>query len=123
MIKVEPIHQIGEDERGSTYTFNMDRTGEFIVGFRKAGSSSGKHYHKGRSPYKCPEKFMIMQGEATVYWRNVKGEESGREKITGPAIVYFEPWIWHDIIADTNIVFYELNSLADGRDDTFRLDE
>ncbi len=66
---------------------------------------------------------MIMQGEATVYWRNVKGEESGREKITGPAIVYFEPWIWHDIIADTNIVFYELNSLADGRDDTFRLDE
>ncbi|HNP23029.1 MAG TPA: hypothetical protein PKM63_03170 [Panacibacter sp.] len=123
MIKVEPINQIGEDERGRTYTFNMDRTGEFIVGFRKAGSSSGRHYHKGRSPYKCPEKFMIMQGQATVHWRDIKSERLGSEKVTGPAIVYFDPWIWHDIVADSDIVFYELNSLADGRDDTFRLEE
>lgn len=123
MIKVEPINQIGEDERGRTYTFNMDRTGEFIVGFRKAGSSSGRHYHKGRSPYKCPEKFMIMQGQATVHWRDIKSERLGSQKVTGPAIVYFDPWIWHDIVADSDIVFYELNSLADGRDDTFRLEE
>ena len=81
MIKVEPINQIGEDERGRTYTFNMDRTGEFIVGFRKAGSSSGRHYHKGRSPYKCPEKFMIMQGQATVHWRDIKSERLGSEKL------------------------------------------
>ena len=43
MIKVEAIHQIGEDERGSTYTFDMDRTGEFIVGFRKAGLIAQQH--------------------------------------------------------------------------------
>lgn len=123
MITIIPLHQIGADDRGSTYTFEMDRTGEFIVGFRKAGSSSGRHYHKGRSPYKCPEKFILMQGEATVHWRNVNGTEAGSEKVIAPALVYFDPWIWHEIIADTDMVFYELNGLADGRDDTFRLEE
>ena len=123
MIQVIPLHQIGADERGSTFTFEMDRTGEFILGFRKPGSSSGRHYHKGRSPYKNPEKFMLMQGEATVNWCNVKGTEKGSIKIAAPVMVYFDPWIWHEIVAVTDMVFYELNSLADGRDDTFRLEE
>ena len=70
MIKVIPIYQIGADERGSTYTFDMDRTGEFILGFRKAGSSSGRHYHKGRSSYKRPEKFINNSGFIVFLFNN-----------------------------------------------------
>ena len=48
---------------------------------------------------------MIMQGQATVHWRDIKVKDWGIEKVTGPAIVYFDPWIWHDIVADSDIVF------------------
>lgn len=123
MIQVVPIQQIGEDERGSTFIFESDRTGEFIIAYRKKGSSSGRHYHKGRSPYKNPEKLIIMQGNATINWRNMRGEENGSVQVQSPAWVFIDAWIWHEVIADTDMVLYELNALADGRDDTFRMDE
>lgn len=123
MIQVLPIQQIGEDERGSTYIFDCDRTGEFIIACRKKGSSSGRHYHKGRSLYKNPEKLIIMHGSATINWRNMRGEERGAVQVQSPSWVFIDAWIWHEVVADTDMVLYELNALADGRDDTFRIDE
>ncbi|HRH47516.1 MAG TPA: hypothetical protein PLP23_02120 [Panacibacter sp.] len=123
MIQVKPLHKIGEDARGETHVFDMDRTGQFIVAHRKAGSLSGRHYHKGRSPYKNPETLIIMNGEATINWVNAKGTEKGSVKVYSPSFVYIDAWIWHEVVADTDMVLYELNSLADGNGDTFQLDE
>ena len=41
MVEIIPLKKIGEDERGATFIFDTDRTGEFIFSFRKAGSASG----------------------------------------------------------------------------------
>ncbi len=122
MIEVIPVEKIGEDVRGTTHVFDTDRTGQFIVSYRKAGSLSGRHYHKGRAPYKNPEKIIIMSGEATVNWRNMKGNEQGSHKVKAPSLVIINSWIWHEVIADTDIVVFELNALSDGKDDTFRID-
>ncbi len=122
MIEIIPLTKIGEDERGSTHIFETDRTGEFIFSFRKAGSLSGRHYHKGLSANKNPEKIILVKGEGTLNWFNVMGEEKGSEKIIGPSLVHIYPGAWHELVADTDIVVFEMNALADGQGDTFRLD-
>lgn len=122
MIQVLPIQQIGEDERGSTYIFDCDRTGEFIIACRKRAAVAGITT-KGRLPYKNPEKLIIMHGSATIHWRNMRGEERGTVQVQSPSWVFIDAWIWHEVVADTDMVLYELNALADGRDDTFRIDE
>jgi hypothetical protein len=122
MIEIIPLNKIGEDKRGSTYTFETDRTGEFIFSFRKAGSLSGRHYHKGKSPKKNPEKIILVKGEGTLNWHNIAGKEKGSEKIIAPSLIHIYPDIWHELVADTDIVVFEMNALIDGQGDTFRLD-
>ncbi len=119
MVQVSPVTQIGSDERGSTHVFNSDREGELMITYRRQGSASGRHYHTGRSPRKNPEKLVLMQGRATINWRNMKGGEQGSVTVEAPALISIEPWAWHKVMADTDIVTLELNSLADGRGDTF----
>ena len=123
MISVIPVAKAGEDERGSTHFFENDRTGQFIVAYRKKGSASGRHYHKGLSENKNPEKIILMQGEITLNWFNVQGEEKGIEKISAPALIVIEPYAWHEVIAETDIMILELNSFEDGNMDTFRVSE
>jgi hypothetical protein len=119
MVQVTPVTQIGADERGTTHIFESDREGELIITYRKKGSASGRHYHTGKSPRKHPEKLVLMQGQASINWRNINGMESGTLTATAPALVTIDAWTWHEVVADTDIVILELNSLADGRGDTF----
>lgn len=121
MVTVTEIVKVGEDERGATHYFDTDRTGQFIIAYRKAGSASGRHYHKGTAPKKNPEKIIIMSGEATVNWYDVRDEAiSGVEKLKAPVMVAIEPWAWHEVIADSDLIVFELNALEDGKDDTYR---
>ncbi len=123
MVTVIPIQEIGADERGSTHVFDTDRTGQFIIAYRKAGSASGRHYHKGVAPKKNPEQIIIMQGEATVNWFDVRSDAKGTEKVKAPAMVQIEAWAWHEVMADTDIIVFELNALEDGKDDTYRIEK
>jgi dTDP-4-dehydrorhamnose 3,5-epimerase-like enzyme len=122
-VNIIPIQKIGEDQRGSTHIFETDRTGEFIIAFRNKGSLSGRHYHKGRSDHKNPEKIIIMKGEATVNWIDIKTGEKGVAKAIAPAMVTIAPWVWHEVVADEDMVVFELNALADGQGDTFQLEQ
>ena len=122
MITITQLNKIGEDERGATHYFNTERTGEFIVAYRKAGSISGRHYHKGIAKQKNPEKIIIMEGIASLNWFEVNGTRKGVEKLNAPALVEIEPWAWHEVIAETDMIVLELNGLNDAKDDTFRVD-
>lgn len=123
MVEVIPVHKVAEDERGATHFFDTDRTGQFIIAYRKQGSASGRHYHKGTAKQKNPEQIIIMQGEATVNWFDVQGTSKGAVKVIAPAMVQIQPWAWHEVIADTDIIVFELNALEDGKDDTYRIEK
>jgi len=123
MVNTISIEKIGEDERGCTHAFNTDRTGQFMIAYRKAGSLSGRHYHKGLSHNKNPEKIIIMQGAATINWFDVNGSEKGSVEVKAPVMVVIQPWAWHEVAADTDLVVLELNGPADGPSDTFQLEE
>ena len=123
MVEVIPVKKIGEDERGATHYFDTDRTGEFIIAYRKSGSASGRHYHKGTAEKKNPEQVIIMSGTATINWFDVRDESiSGTCTAQAPAMVIVQAWAWHEVIADTDIVVFELNALEDGNGDTFRVE-
>lgn len=123
MVEIIQVAKIGEDERGATHYFDTDRTGQFIIAYRKKGSASGRHYHKGAAPTKNPEQLILMQGEATVNWFDVKGAAKGSVQVKAPAKIFIQPWAWHEVIADTDIIMFELNGLEDAKDDTFRIEK
>jgi dTDP-4-dehydrorhamnose 3,5-epimerase-like enzyme len=109
------------DQRGALHYFSTNRTGEFLLVYRKAGTISGQHYHKGKSPGKNPEEMLLVQGSITMNWKNLGTEEQGTITIEAPSRVIIEANVWHEVKALTDIIFIELNSLVEGSEDTYRL--
>lgn len=123
MVSVEPLVLIGSDERGATFVFDNDRTGEFIVVHRKKGSISGQHFHQGKTSYKNPERLIILNGIVAMNWRDTRSEANGTVIIEGPAMAKVPAYVWHELVAETDFVMLELNALADGQGDTFSWEE
>lgn len=121
MIKATPITPAGADERGYTAEFEQNRTGTHLIVFRKAGSISGRHYHKGLSETKNPEILILLSGTCTFNWKHIDDEEVQTAKYTGPIQFEIPPLIWHELIPDTDCTFMEQNSIAEHAADTFRL--
>lgn len=119
MISITPLERIGMDERGGTYVFDTDRSGQFIVTHRKAGSASGRHYHHGISAKKNPERLILMKGDILVNWRDMKGGGQGSMPASAPALIVIPAWVWHEVIAVTDFTMLELNGMADGQGDTY----
>ena len=120
-VSVSTIDVKAIDERGALHYFNTNRTGEFLLVYRKAGTISGQHYHKGNSAGKNPEEMLLVQGSLTMHWKNLNTEEKGSLIIEAPSRVIIEANVWHEVKALTDIIFIELNSLVEGSEDTFRL--
>ncbi len=124
MVNVYPLLKVAEDERGPTHYINTDRSGQFVCGYRKKGSVSARHYHKGLSIGKNPEELILFSGTIRIRWFDVRDKTiSGEEIVKAPARVVVVPWAWHEVIAETDTIFLELNTLEDGQKDTFRLEE
>jgi len=120
-IEITKIDVKAVDERGALHYFSTDRSGEFLLVYRNKGSISGQHYHKGNSANKNPEDMLLVQGSLLLQWKEIEGTEIGEVEVVAPARVLIPAGIWHQVTAQTDIVFIELNSLADGSEDTYRL--
>ena len=120
-VSVSKIDVKAIDERGALHYFSTNRTGEFLLVYRKAGSISGQHYHKGKSPGKNPEEMLLLQGSITMNWKNLQTNVSDTIIIEAPSRVIIEANVWHEVKALTDIIFIELNSLVEGSEDTYRL--
>jgi hypothetical protein len=120
-VTISPIDVKAVDERGALHYFSTDRTGEFLLVYRNAGTVSGQHYHKGISAGKNPEDMLLMQGSANLHWKDLNTNKEETVELIAPVRVLIQANVWHELIAITDIVFVELNSLADGSEDTYRL--
>ena len=120
-VTINPIDVKAVDERGALHYFSTDRTGEFLLVYRNAGTVSGQHYHKGISAGKNPEDMLLMQGSANLHWKDLNTNKEETVELVAPVRVLIQANVWHELIAITDIVFVELNSLADGSEDTYRL--
>jgi dTDP-4-dehydrorhamnose 3,5-epimerase-like enzyme len=120
-IKISNIDLKAKDDRGSLHYFNTDRSGEFLLVYRHVGAVSGQHYHTGTSAYKNPEDMLLVQGQLMLKWKDLNSLEEGEIMVEAPSRVLIPAGIWHQTTAITDIIFVELNSLADGSEDTHRL--
>ena len=120
-VSVSNIDVKAIDERGALHYFSTNRTGEFLLVYRNAGTISGQHYHKGKSPGKNPEQMLLVQGSIQMEWKNLLTGEKGDLTIEAPSRVIIEANVWHEVKALTDIIYIELNSLAEGSEDTYRL--
>jgi hypothetical protein len=120
-VQVQPIDVKAVDERGALHYFSTDRTGEFLLVYRNAGSISGQHFHKGISSGKNPEDMLLVQGKANLHWKDLITNEENTIELIAPTRVKIPANNWHQLTAITDIVFIELNSLSDGSEDTYRI--
>ena len=120
-IQAHPIDVKAVEERGALHYFATDRTGEFLLVYRNAGTVSGQHYHKGISAGKNPEDMLLVQGKAALHWKDLETKEETTIQLIAPIRVKIPANIWHELTAITDIVFIELNSLSEGSEDTFRI--
>ena len=120
-VSVSNIEVKAIDERGALHYFSTNRSGEFLLVYRNAGSVSGQHYHTGKSVGKNPEEMLLVQGSLTMNWKNLVTGETGTLQMEAPSRAIIQPNVWHEVKALTDIIFIELNSLVDGSEDTHRL--
>lgn len=120
-VQIHPIDIKAVDERGALHYFSTDRTGEFLLVYRNAGTISGQHYHKGISVGKNPEDMLLVQGKASLHWKDLMTNEENTVELMAPIRVLIQANTWHELTAITDIVFIELNSLSDGSEDTHRV--
>lgn len=119
MVTITPLDKVGADDRGFTYEYFHERYGRHMVCFRKAGSVSGRHYHKGLSLTKDPEILILASGTLTLNWKNINTQSKESFFIEAPVKIEIQPYIWHELIAFTDCTFIELNSLSEHEADTF----
>lgn len=117
-----PIQTTGPDERGFTAEYFHPRLGQHLIVFRKAGTVSGRHYHKGLSINKNPEILILLSGLCIVNWREANGTVKHSNVVNAPMLMEIPPFEWHEIITETDCTFLELNSLSEHIADTFRTD-
>jgi hypothetical protein len=120
-VTISPIDLKASDERGALHYFSTDRTGEFLLVYRNAGSVSGQHYHKGTAAGKNPEDMLLVQGTASLHCKDLTNNEEKTFELVAPTRVLIQSNVWHELTAITDIVFVELNSLVEGSEDTYRL--
>jgi hypothetical protein len=119
MITITPLDKIGIDERGYTFEYFHERYGRHLLCFRKAGSVSGNHYHKGISLTKNPEIIILVHGSLMLHYRNVNETGIIEVPVEGPVKIEIQPYVWHKLVSITDCSFLELNSLSEHSADTF----
>ena len=119
MIIITPLDKVGSDERGYTYEYFHERYGRHLICFRKAGSLSGGHYHKGISLTKNPEIIILAHGILNLHYRNVNTSEILQQQVEGPVKIEIPAYVWHQFVAISDCCFIELGSLSEHKADTF----
>lgn len=122
-IQIRPMALKSTDDRGSVHFFTTPRSGEYMVFYRRKGAIGARHYHKGLSANKNPEQFVLVSGKATLNWKDLRSNEEGSIALESPVEVDIYPWIWHEVVAETDFVMLELNSMMEGPPDTFYVEK
>ncbi|PIR03732.1 MAG: hypothetical protein COV59_04655 [Candidatus Magasanikbacteria bacterium CG11_big_fil_rev_8_21_14_0_20_39_34] len=94
-------------------SYHADGVGIF---FRRAGIISGKHYHKGNSPSRTPEKGILIDGKAKFYCKNLETGDEQETFVEAPVSWEIDPMIYHEMHMITDCTFIERIHEQDGND-------
>lgn len=118
-VEIIDLRLVKDDHRGITFEFDNRQVSKMLLLKRKQGSISGGHYHTGANKLKDPETILLIDGTAEFIFKDVKTGDEQKEKISKPAMIKIAPYIKHTIIALTDIILIDMNSIKDD-DDTIK---
>jgi len=121
-VEIIELELVKKQERGSIFQFENRDSSKLILVKRKKGTVSGAHYHTGKSPMKDPETVVFLDGEFELILKNVKTKEESKQTYNRPIMFKLAPFIYHKIVALTDIVLLDMNSIDDDKDDTIKGD-
>lgn len=119
-VEIKPLNQIGNDERGTTNTFSIRETENFVLIQRVKGSMSGNTYHKGISSNTNPKIFILLNGSIMFRYRHVKDTKHDKIHLSEPSLIYVYPYVTHSVEALEYIIMLECNSIEDIKYDRYR---
>lgn len=117
LVNIKALPKIKEDDRGATYALNTKTSGKFIYLTRRAGSLSGNSYHTGKQAATHPKVIILLEGKIEFCYRKIGMNEVNREIITGPAQIEIQPYVTHNVMAITDIIFLEAASYEELSED------
>jgi len=120
MITITPFTPIGSDPRGDTLAFQVKDYGQFVFLTRKQGSLSGNTYHKGLNIGTRLKTFVLLEGRALINYRNVDSSEVHQIEVPPRSVVQIEPFVVHNMLAQTDIMLLENNAISDIKADVVR---
>ncbi|MCK7554613.1 hypothetical protein MKQ70_06185 [Chitinophaga sedimenti] len=120
-IKISALELLGSDDRGANYNWDCNRIGTFMMCTRKAGSTSGQHYHEGKSGNKNPEIQFLVTGTVKIHYCGIHEKVIKVAVATAPARIEIPILLWHEVEAVTDCVLMEMNSLQDVQQDSVRI--
>ncbi len=110
LVNLEKVSILKDDERGISCDFSARESGYFIVLYRKEGTVSGNHYHKGTIKSKSPETFYLASGKIELIVRDIETKEEEKYIIEEKTKFEIPPYIYHKVKALTDIILLELNT-------------
>ena len=120
MLKVKFFENIGEDDRGKTCSFNVKDYGSFIYITRFKGVLSGNSYHQGLNLGTKNKIFVLLRGSILLKYRKVGETNVHSLEVKEPSVIEIEPFTVHNILAQTDIIILENNSIEDIKNDVVR---
>lgn len=118
-MKITTLMPFSIDDRGFVANYKHDRAGEHLIVFSKKGAVRGRHYHKGLSQTKNPEKLILLSGECEFNCKHIKTGKVEKIIVRAPAVIEIDPYEWHELKALTDCSLVEMNALQEHADDTF----
>lgn len=119
MYEIGELTELSSNQNGSTYEFSAIPSEGYLLAYRKAGSISGNHYHKGNSAAKNPERLLLVSGEISLSLKHLETGDSAVIKLIGPKLIAIKPKVLHTLKAESDVVFLEFNSLQEHKEDTY----
>lgn len=92
-------------ERGRNFSLRTRGFDGYLIAYRRAGSVSGDHRHRGMIREKNPETIVLLSGEAEFEWRG--GGGPGSMHLKAPCKIAIRPGVWHRLTAKTDVIFLE----------------
>lgn len=118
-VKIIDLPLVGETDKGTTFKAHNEYQEDFLLINRKAGTLNGCHFHKGFAFSKAPEILYMIQGEADLYCEDLQSGQEAHFQLKPHSRVEIFPWVWHELKAQSDITFLEMNSLEAHQKDTF----
>lgn len=121
LVKITRLDLVSENDMAQTWEFTTRSPSKGrILAFRKKGTVSGNHWHKGSCPAKDPEELLMVSGKIKLSLKPFQEKEIQEEHLLeAPILIHIPKNVYHRVEALTDISFLESNSIEEHASDTY----